>query len=46
MDEISAIFRQQARLGMTAEDIATAAEVLRKMRANCLKIKERAQNVS
>jgi MarR family transcriptional regulator for hemolysin len=42
MDEISAIFRQQARLGMTAEDIATAAEVLRKMRANCLKIKEQA----
>jgi DNA-binding MarR family transcriptional regulator len=46
MDKISAIFRQQARLGMTAEDIATTARVLKTMRANCLRIKEGALNQS
>ena len=44
MDKISAIFRQQARLGLTAEDIAITANVLKTMRANCLRIKEEAQN--
>ena len=46
MDKISAIFRQQARLGLTAEDIAIAANVLKTMRANCLRIKEEAQSRS
>lgn len=46
MEQIAATFRLQARMGLAPEEIATAVNVLKSMRANVLRIREEAQTQS
>ena len=44
MESLTAGFRRQARAGLSAEDIATAVNVLEVMKSNLARIKEQAQD--